>query len=94
MKIYIAGPITKEPNYKKRFNEVQEFLEEKGHIVLNPALLPPGMEPGEYMKICFAMIDVADEAHFMDGWEWSLGANLEHDYCVYCGKSVRLASGF
>ncbi|MBK5243722.1 MAG: DUF4406 domain-containing protein [Eubacteriaceae bacterium] len=94
MKIYIGGSITNNPNYKEQFRRCQEHLESQGHIVLNPAMLPQGMNPGEYMKICFAMIDVSDEAHFMDGWEWSDGANLEHDYCVYCEKTIRLGSGF
>ncbi len=39
MKIYIAGKITGEPNYKEKFDIAATNLEEQGHIVLNPAEL-------------------------------------------------------
>jgi hypothetical protein len=66
--------------------QMQELVEEGGNVVLNPALLPAGLTQGEYMKICFAMIDVAAKVVFLDGWRDSLGAKLEHQYCLYCGK--------
>ena len=59
MKIYIVGNITGEPNYKEKFDIAATSLEAQGHIVLNPAELPEGMLPADYMRICFAMIDTA-----------------------------------
>ena len=42
------------------------------------------------MKICFAMIDVADEVYFLPDWEESGGAQLEKAYCDYIGKPYSL----
>lgn len=47
MKIYIAGKITGEPNYKEKFDIAATSLEAQGHIVLNPAELPEGMLPAD-----------------------------------------------
>lgn len=89
MKIYIAGKITGDPDYRAKFADAQRQIEAQGHIVLNPATLPEGMEPKDYMRICFAMIDAADELwEFPTAWA-SKGAMLEEAYCDYCGKTVR-----
>lgn len=76
-KIYIAGKITGDPNFKEKFKEVEEDLIDQGNIVLNPARLPDGMEYENYMEICFAMIRQADEVHFLDDWRDSKGAIRE-----------------
>lgn len=86
MKAYIAGKITGDPAYYHKFNIGQQALEYEGYTVLNPADLPEGMRPADYMKICFAMIDVADVVAFLPDWQQSRGACLEHDYCEYIGK--------
>ena len=86
MKAYIAGKITGDPNYYAKFNTAQQALEYEGLTVLNPADLPEGMRPADYMKICFAMIDVADVVAFLPDWFESRGARLEHDYCQYTSK--------
>ena len=88
MKIYIAGKITGEPNYKEKFNIAATSLEAQGHIVLNPAELPEGMLPADYMRICFAMIDTADAIYLLKGWYSSSGASIERNYAMYTGKSI------
>lgn len=88
MKIYIAGKITGDPNYKVKFIRAQRLLEEQGHKVLNPALLPQGMKASDYMRICFAMIDTADMVVFLKNAAASNGAMLEYTYCKYIGKSI------
>ncbi len=90
MKIYIAGQINGDPNYKDKFHRAEELLISKGHIVLNPAVLPDGMQPGEYMDICFAMIRAADQVVFLPNYNDSYGARLEYDYCRYIGKPKRI----
>lgn len=90
MKIYIAGKITGEPTYKARYKEAEYKLKAEGHIVSNPAELPEGMAKEDYMRICFAMIDVADKVYFLPGWYGSAGARLEYDYCAYIDKPVIL----
>ena len=37
MKVYIAGAITDNPNYKEQFNKAEERLKAAGHEVINPA---------------------------------------------------------
>lgn len=88
MKIYIAGKITGEPNYKEKFDIAATSLEAQGHIVLNPAELPEGMLPADYMRICFAMIDTADAIYLLKDWYSSSGASIERNYAMYTGKSI------
>lgn len=90
MKIYIAGRISGNPNYKAEFERMAIALEAEGHIVLDPSDLPEGMQKADYMRICFAMIDVADAVRFLPEWYRSDGARLEYDYCQYTGKAVIL----
>ena len=88
MKAYIAGAITGNPNYQNKFKLGAEALQKEGFVVLNPATLPEGMRAGDYMKICFAMIDVADVVAFLPDWDKSRGARLEHAYCQYVSKQT------
>jgi hypothetical protein len=93
MIIYLVGKITGNPEYRKQFAAAKAELEAEGHIVLNPAELPEGMSKAAYMRICFAMIDTADELRVIRGWERSSGATLEVAYCIYIGKPVRNVYG-
>lgn len=86
MKIYIAGRITGNPHYKAQFKATAAMLQEAGHTVLNPAELPEGMKPADYMRICFAMLESADVVLFQLGWQVSKGVKLEYDYAKYIGK--------
>ena len=88
MKIYIAGKITGNQNYKEQFAAEAARIRAAGHIALNPAELPEGMGPGDYMRICLAMIDSADIVAFLPDWQDSRGANVEWSYACYCRKRV------
>lgn len=89
-KIYIAGKITGDPDYKAKFEAAAEAYKKKGYTVLCPSWMPAGMQPADYMHICFAMIDTADVVAFLPGYETCPGAQLELQYCLYIDKSVRL----
>ena len=89
-KIYIAGKITGDAGYKEKFAAAEQKLVREGFIVLSPAVLPEGMSTADYMRICFAMIDVADMVGFLDDSLQSMGARLEWDYCAYTHKEVVL----
>lgn len=86
MKAYIAGRITGDPNYKEKFRRAAKLYKDLGMVVLDPSELPEGMEPGDYMRLCLAMLETADIVHFLDDWEKSPGARLEMAWCRYVGK--------
>lgn len=88
MKIYLAGRITGDPDYKARFRRAARKLETMFGPVLNPADLPDGLDNADYMAICTTMINCADMVAFLPGWTASPGAALEHNYCAYIGKEV------
>lgn len=90
--VYIAGPISDNPNYRFDFGWADFHLDKAGFRVLSPASLPEGMTRAQYMRICFAMIDTADVCIFLPGWERSGGASLEYDYCHYTGKRIGFVS--
>lgn len=87
-KIYIAGKITSDPNYKDKFASMEsELLKIPGTTVINPAALPTGLEPADYARICFAMIDSSDIVVFDPDYKESSGALLEMQYCRYIKKT-------
>ena len=88
MKIYIAGKITGDENYREKFRKQEERLREEGHIVLNPASLPEGLKNEEYARICVAMMSVADCVAFIPDWKESHGAQVEYALCKYVGKPM------
>lgn len=89
MKVYIAGRITGDENYKAKFEAAERYIKRMhDDIVLNPAILPAGMKPADYMRICFAMLDTADIVVFLPDFKESKGAMLEHTWCKYTGKPI------
>ena len=86
MKVYIAGKITGLENYQQKFRAAQDRLEARGYSVMNPAVLPLGFDYEDYMRICFAMIDVCDAVYMLDNWRDSPGAIREYEYAK--GKEI------
>lgn len=86
MKIYLAGKIASDPDYREKFLEAKNRLERDGVVVLNPAVLPAGLTKSDYMRMSFAMIDAADTVNFLLDAADSPGAQLERRYCEYIGK--------
>lgn len=87
-KIYIAGKITGDPNFKSKFEEAQKELENQGHLVMSPAVLTQGFPHEAYMPICFAMIDACEEVVFLPDWITSKGALLEMEYAAAKSKEI------
>lgn len=85
---YIAGKITGDLNYRTKFIAAKTMVEKDGYIVLIPSVLPGGMMPEDYMRICLSMIDVADIVFFLPDYVDSNGASVEWGYCTYIGKAV------
>ena len=88
MKVYIAGKITGDPDYKAKFQAASDYFTAGGDVVISPAILPAGMTPADYMRICFAMIDSAHIVAFLPDYEDSRGAMLEWHYCQYTSKQT------
>lgn len=76
-KVYIAGKITGDPNYKDKFAKAEAALKKNGFIVMNPAILPEGFEWEEYMCVTLAMLRVCNYICPLDDWAQSKGASIE-----------------
>lgn len=92
-KIYIAGKITGDEGYRAKFRRAAETVRGMGCVPLNPAEQPEGMAAQDYMRVCFAMIDIADAVLFLPDWRGSPGAMLEKAYCEYIKKPHVFAAG-
>lgn len=79
MKIYIAGAITGNPNYKEQFKAAEERLKAAGHTVINP-VKNEGFTYREYINIGLCELMHCDAIYLLKGYELSTGATLEHDY--------------
>ena len=88
-KIYISGAMAScMDTYQDIFNKKQVELEKEGYIVINPAMLPIGLDHNKYMPICLTMIEAADTIYMFNDWQNSKGALLEKAYAEYQGKKV------
>ncbi len=86
MIIYISGKITGNKSYQREFGEAEQILRKKGHIVLNPAMLPKGMKRKQYMPICIAMLEQADAVYELPSAKYSAGAKTEIKFALYQEK--------
>lgn len=79
MKIYIAGKITGDSDYRSKFAEAQKILEERGYEVENPATLPERPDWGyeDYMKECYRMQQTCGATYILPDWVDSKGAKRE-----------------
>lgn len=87
MKIYIAGKVTGEANYKTKFYQAGKAVEHYGHTALLPSILPStGLTEADYMRICLAMIESSDLVLFLPDYTKSEGAIVEWLWCQKTGK--------
>ncbi|AOT26266.1 DUF4406 domain-containing protein [Vibrio anguillarum] len=88
-KIYIAGPMTGLPEFNKpEFFKAEFKLKCESYTVLNPAILPDGLQHHEYMEICLPMVRVSNAVYMLKGWEKSKGAVMEHEYAKDLGLEI------
>ena len=94
LKVYLSGAIASDPNYQEKFGEAERLVAGVGMVPLNPAVLPSGMKQSDYMRINFSMLDSATIVLFLDDWQSSPGARLEHAYAEYIGKPSMTVAEF
>ena len=86
IRVYIAGKITGDDNFLEKFAETEKALSELGYEVFNPAklnlIMPTSATHEEYMNMCYAMLEMSDEVYFLNDWQKSVGATMEHSYCI------------
>ena len=86
LKVFLSGPISSRmETYKAEFDDAARIVSEAGHLPLNPATLPIGMENRDYMRICLAMLDSADLLLQLPGWGKSAGAIAERTLAMKIG---------
>ena len=87
-KIYLAGKIAGEANFKDIFKIAEQHLMAEGHAVMNPAELPSGFDYEDYMKVGFAMIEACDTVAFLPNWHDSEGAKREQLFAKAHQKEI------
>lgn len=86
LKVFLSGPISSRmETYKAEFDDAARIVIEAGHLPLNPATLPIGMESRDYMRIRLAMLDSADLLLQLPGWGKSAGAIAERTVAMKTG---------
>lgn len=88
MKIYISGAISCDPDYEKKFWLAECALIGKGHVVMNPSILPPGFSWDEYMIVALAMQSVCDATLLLKDWQNSPGAQIEQAEAIKAKQHV------
>lgn len=80
-RLYLAGPMSGIAEYNRPlFNEVAEWLRNRGHEVFNPGENKDGgvKRPRSfYMRIDIPALMASDAIVLLPGWHESRGANLE-----------------
>lgn len=81
--VFLSGAITHDKNYREKFGLAEQVLGEMGYIVLNPAVLPDGLEYDEYLRSTLAMLHGADGVCVFDDWAESNGARTEIEEALH-----------
>lgn len=90
MKIYIAGKITGDKHYKKKFARAEKALRRLGHSVMNPAWIGASADFSwdDYMQVSAAMMDVCDAMLCLPDAEQSKGARIEYEKAYERGMVI------
>lgn len=86
MRIYLSGPITGQPNYRRVFREAATILEDKGYTdIVNPAELCAVVNVENFgyeniMTLCRDMLSQCDVVVTLPGWKNSHGCGREVGY--------------
>ncbi len=87
MKIYIAGSITHDPDYKQKFKDAEELIKKAGHIPMNPAN-NVASNYKRYIDKGLAQLKRCDAILLLRNWRRSKGARLEKRYAKTVGMPI------
>ncbi|MDO5297774.1 MAG: DUF4406 domain-containing protein [bacterium] len=80
--VYIAGPITGDPDYKHKFKAAEFVMRNKGFIVLNPAAMFASLDKQNaswetIMSVGLNILQMADRLALLPDWKDSRGSLME-----------------
>ncbi|MFR7590243.1 MAG: DUF4406 domain-containing protein [Longibaculum sp.] len=87
MKVYIAGPISNNNDYRKQFSDVEWILKSYGHVVINP-VKDLGFDYKDYIDMGLIELSKCDAICLLKGWKNSDGAKLEFLYAKTVGLKI------
>lgn len=86
-KVYIAGPITGDPDYREKFSNAADDIRWLGLEPVNPAEAPEGLTYKEYIDRGLKLLMECDMICMLPGSGDSPGASLESHYARLAGLS-------
>ena len=88
-KVYIAGPITNDPDYKIKFDTIAKYLTNAGYKVFNPTSAPVGLTYKEYVDLGLELLMHCDCMCILPYKEnSSSGVMLEKHYAELVGLPI------
>lgn len=91
MKVYIAGAITSDPEYKKKFKSAEKDLRLRGHDVVSP-IYHSGPTYKDYLIQGLAALSGCDAIYLLSDYAASPGAQLELRFATLVGIKVLYGS--
>jgi len=90
MKIYIAGKITGDKHYKRKFRKAERILKRKGHSVMSPAVMNdyPEFKWFDYMQVCYSMQKICSATLLLPDWRDSIGAMKEYEHAKKLSQAI------
>ena len=90
MKIYIAGKITGDKHYKKKFKKIERILKRKGCSVMNPSWICayPEFKWFDYMQVSHAMQKACNATLLLPDYKDSKGAMKEYEYAKKLNQAI------
>jgi hypothetical protein len=86
--VFLSGAISSDNGYQDKFTYASITLQRMGYVVLNPALLPDGLQHDQYLRITLAMLHEADGVCAFNDWAESDGARVEIEEALHIGKPI------
>jgi nucleoside 2-deoxyribosyltransferase len=85
-KIYIAGPVTNDPDYMQKFERAAEMLADEGYEPVSPVApgLVDGWEYRDYINRGLRMLMDCDGICLLPGYKDSKGTLVEIRYATLC----------